>query len=117
MRFRPKVAASEFEAKVEKIRSWLTRGEAVQVVVMFRGREVAHPRLGRAILDRVAAMAADVGHIEHGPEMTGREMTMILGPERRSGGAGVREPRRPAPGSPGETRTLALPHVTGVLCL
>jgi translation initiation factor IF-3 len=48
---------------------------------MFRGRQIAHPELGKAVVDRVAADLADVSKIESEPKMEGKSMTMILTPK------------------------------------
>ena len=60
---------------------------------VFRGREMQHPELGRRILDRVAEEVAEVGRVEVMPKQDGRNMTMVLGPDRK---AAPKAPR-PAP--------------------
>jgi translation initiation factor IF-3 len=49
---------------------------------MFRGRQMAHPELGREVLQQVAAELEDVGKVEAEPNMEGRNMTMIIAPRR-----------------------------------
>jgi translation initiation factor IF-3 len=49
--------------------------------MMFRGRQVAHPELGKDVLDRVANDLADVGKIETDAKLEGKNMTMILAPK------------------------------------
>jgi translation initiation factor IF-3 len=53
----------------------------VKVTMMFRGRQVAHPELGQAVLERVAIALADVGKIESAGRLEGKSMTMILAPK------------------------------------
>jgi translation initiation factor IF-3 len=53
----------------------------VKVTMMFRGRQVAHPELGQAVLDRVATNLSDVGKIESAGRLEGKSMTMILAPK------------------------------------
>jgi len=50
------------------------------VTMMFRGRQIAHLDLGKAVLDRVAASLADVGKVESEPKLEGRNMTMVIAP-------------------------------------
>ena len=50
--------------------------------MMFRGRQMAHPELGREVLIRVAQALEDVGRVESDPLLEGRNMTMILAPRR-----------------------------------
>ena len=49
--------------------------------MMFRGRQVAHPELGKDVLDRVSSDLADIGKIEADAKLEGKNMTMILAPK------------------------------------
>ena len=51
---------------------------------MFRGREVQHPELGRKILDDVAELMEDIAILEAYPQLDGRNMTMVLGPDKKA---------------------------------
>jgi translation initiation factor IF-3 len=55
---------------------------------MFRGREMAHPELGRRILERVADRVSELAIVETAPRQDGRNMTMVLNPTRRPKGKG-----------------------------
>ena len=48
---------------------------------MFRGRQIAHLELGKAVLDRVSPRLADVGKVEMDAKLEGRNMTMVLAPK------------------------------------
>jgi translation initiation factor IF-3 len=50
---------------------------------MFRGREMAHPELGRRILERVAERVAEIAIVESAPKQDGRNMVMVLNPIRK----------------------------------
>jgi translation initiation factor IF-3 len=82
VKFRPGIEAHDFEFKVRHARRFLQEGDKVKATMMFRGRQVAHPELGREVLDRVAQAVEDVGRVEIEPTMEGRNMTMILAPRR-----------------------------------
>jgi translation initiation factor IF-3 len=49
---------------------------------MFRGREVAHPERGEIILNRLAEELADLAVVEQRPQQDGRNMTMMLAPQK-----------------------------------
>ncbi len=49
--------------------------------MMFRGRQIAHPDLGREVLMRVAEELEEVGKVEAQPKLEGRNMTMVLAPK------------------------------------
>jgi translation initiation factor IF-3 len=64
--------------KVNHIRTFLGEGHRVKVTVFFRGRQITHPELGQAMLDRVAGLLADIAVIEQGARLEGRHMSMML---------------------------------------
>lgn len=84
MKYRPKIGAGDFETKTRKVEGFLGEGHKVKVTIMFRGREMQHPELGRRILDRIAEHVIDVGKVEVMPKQDGRNMTMVLGPDKKA---------------------------------
>ncbi len=84
MKYRPKIGGGDFETKTRKVAQFLGEGHKVKITIMFRGREMQHPELGRRILDRVAEEVADVGKVEIMPKQDGRNMTMVLGPDKKA---------------------------------
>ena len=84
MKYRPKIGGGDFDTKTRKVEQFLSEGHKVKLTIMFRGREMQHPELGRRILDRVAEEVADLGKVEVTPRQDGRNMTMVLGPDRKA---------------------------------
>lgn len=84
MKYRPKIGRGDFDTKTRKVHQFLGEGHKVKITIMFRGREVQHPELGRRILDQVAEEVADVGRVENLPKVDGRNMTMVLGPDKKA---------------------------------
>ena len=80
MKYRPKIGVGDFATKTRKVEGFLSDGSKVKITIMFRGREMQHPELGRRILDRVADAVAHVGRVEVYPKQEGRNMTMMLSP-------------------------------------
>ena len=80
MKYRPKIGSGDFETKTRQLEKFLTEGSKVKVTIMFRGREIQYPQLGRKILDDVAESISHVGRVEVYPEQEGRNMTMLLTP-------------------------------------
>jgi translation initiation factor IF-3 len=58
----------------------LEKGNKVKVMVLFRGREITHPQLGKELLDNVAGDLAEQATVERPAGMEGRSMFMILAP-------------------------------------
>ena len=83
MKYRPKIGPGDFETKTRKVRGFLEHGSKVKVTIMFRGREVQHPELGRRILDNIAAEVEEVAKVEVYPRLDGRNMVMVLGPTKK----------------------------------
>ena len=83
VKFRPKIGVGDFDTKVRHIVDFLNDGHKVKVTLQFRGREMAHPELGARVLDNVAGQIADIGKIEAQARMDGRNMTMVLAPDKK----------------------------------
>ena len=83
MKYRVKIGKGDFDTKTRKGEEFLEEGHKVKITIMFRGREVAHPELGMKILDQVAAHNADLAKVEAAPKLDGRNMVMVLAPDKR----------------------------------
>ena len=81
MKYRPKIGGGDFSTKTRKVEHFLAEGHKVKVTIMFRGRELSHPELGREILQRVAAQLKDLVSIERDAKLEGKNMIMILAPK------------------------------------
>ncbi len=84
MKYRPKIGGGDFDTKTRKVHHFLEEGHKVKVTLTFRGREVYHPELGKKILDQVEEAVKDVGRVEIFPRIDGRNMTMVLAPDKRA---------------------------------
>jgi translation initiation factor IF-3 len=84
MKYRPKISGGDFDTKTRKVEKFLAEGHKVKVTLTFRGREVYHPELGKKILDQVEEAVKDVGRVEIFPRIDGRNMTMVLAPDKRA---------------------------------
>lgn len=83
MKYRPKIGPGDFDTKTRLVEKFLAEGHKVKVTIMFRGRESAHPELGRKILDRIVEKLGDTARVESAAKIDGRNMIMVLGPEKR----------------------------------
>lgn len=80
IRLRPKTGEHDIAFKMRDMRRFLDSGAKVKVRVAFRGREITHSEVGRAMLERIAGEMSDVATIEQRPRLEGRSMLMILSP-------------------------------------
>lgn len=83
IKYRPKISRGDFDTKTRQVEKFLSEGNRVKVTIMFRGRELQHPELGRRILDEVAEEMAEHAKIDMTPRMDGRNMTMMLVPKKK----------------------------------
>ena len=80
VRIRPKIDDHDLETKGRQAAKFLDAGDKVKMTVLFRGREMAHPDIGKGLLDQLADMLRPHGTIEQTPRLEGRTMTMMLNP-------------------------------------
>lgn len=78
LRVRPAIDDHDLSYRLEKGRKFLEQGHKVQVVCIFRGRQMAHPQLGFDVMRRVAAALEDISKVEAPPRRSGPRMTMLL---------------------------------------
>jgi translation initiation factor IF-3 len=78
LRVRPMIDKHDLEYRLKQGREFLEEGHKVQVVCVFKGRQMEHPEHGMRVMDEVAASLADVSKVESRPRMLGRRMTMLL---------------------------------------
>ncbi|MGE3445181.1 MAG: translation initiation factor IF-3 [Acidimicrobiia bacterium] len=97
MKYRPKISSGDFDTKTRKIAEFLDEGHKVKVTIMFRGREVFHPELGMQILDRIATTVAASAKVEAAAKLDGRNMTMVLAPDKKAQAKKAPTPKAPSP--------------------
>jgi len=83
VRFRPKIGGHDIEFKTRLIKKLLDEGDKVKVSVLFRGREITHPELGKELLEMVAKEIGEAATVEKAPGMDERRMIMILSPAKQ----------------------------------
>jgi translation initiation factor IF-3 len=91
VRLRPRTGQHDIDLKVRIVERLLSEGDKVKLSVMFRGRELSHPEVGREVLDKALSRLKEAATIEKAPGMEGRFLSVILIPV-----AG----KKPAPAKP-----------------
>ncbi len=82
VKFRPKIGKGDFDTKMRHLMEFIGDGHKVKVTLQFRGREMAHPELGRKILDDVIAAAGPTAKVENQARMEGRTMSLVIAPDK-----------------------------------
>lgn len=81
VKMRPGTDVHDYNFKLNHAKRFLEEGNKVKVTVVFRGREMAHTDLGRALLQRVVTDIAETGNVEQMPKQEGRALIMIIAPK------------------------------------
>jgi translation initiation factor IF-3 len=115
MKYRPKIGPGDFDTKTRQVAKFLEEGHKVKITIMFRGREVFHPELGKKILDRIAEQMDGMGKAEAVPRLDGRNMVMVLAPDKRAKqSAASKGPGHAGNGAAPGTRSTAAAGVPAV---
>jgi translation initiation factor IF-3 len=85
IKLRPKIGVHDYETKKGHVVRFLGQRAKVKVTIMFRGRETLHPERGRDLLLRLAEDVKELGSIEQQPLLDGRNMVMVLAPNKNVG--------------------------------
>jgi translation initiation factor IF-3 len=82
IKLRPGTDEGDYQIKLRNMLRFLKDGDKVKVTMRFRGREMAHPELGRNVLQRVEEDLAADGSVEQFPRLEGRQMVMVITPKK-----------------------------------
>jgi translation initiation factor IF-3 len=82
VRIEPKIGDHDLETKGRQAAKFLEAGDKVKISVLFRGRSITHPELGRELLIQLQEQLKDYGTVEQTARMEGRTMTMYFAPTR-----------------------------------
>ena len=76
------IDVGDFDTKVRNAKAYLEKGHKIKVTVRFKGRQLAHPELGKDVIMKFADRLSDVSTIEIQPKMEGRSMQLLLTPKK-----------------------------------
>ncbi len=81
VKLRPKTEEHDFQFKLKHIKRFIEGGDKAKVTIIFRGREMVHKHIGKAILDRILEELSEMVQLEQPSRQEGRNMVMILAPK------------------------------------
>lgn len=82
IKMRPAIDEHDFNVKARACERFLSDGDKVKAVIMFRGRELAHLDIGQKVLERLLERVKDISSVERPPKIEGRNMVMVLAPKQ-----------------------------------
>ena len=71
-----KISDNDLNIKVRKMREFLEDGDRVKILIVFRGREMAHKEIGQELLDKVLALMEDIAIVEGKAQFNGRNLSV-----------------------------------------
>ena len=82
VKFRPSTDDHDYEFKKNHIIRFLKRGNKVKAAVFFRGRQIVHKEIGRALINRLVLELDEVGAVEGVMKMEGPSLIAIFAPKK-----------------------------------
>lgn len=90
IRLGPFMSDNDLQVMIRRGHAFLTDNDKVRLIVKFIGRQIAHPEFGKSIMQRAIDGLSGVSKIERDPHFEGKQLIVILSPEKSSkGGSGV----------------------------
>jgi translation initiation factor IF-3 len=86
IRMQPKIDTHDLETKTKAISAFIGDGDKCKVTIRFKSRELAHPEMGKMVLDKILELLTEKGlsyQVESQAQMEGRTMSMLLGPRKK----------------------------------
>ncbi|MBQ3430026.1 translation initiation factor IF-3 [Candidatus Saccharibacteria bacterium] len=71
-----KISDNDLNIKLRKIKSFLEDGDRVKIMVVFRGREMAHKEIGQELLNKIFTLLGDEIIVEGKPQFNGRNLSV-----------------------------------------
>lgn len=84
IKFRPGTDESDYQVKLRNLIRFLEYGDKVKITLRFRGREMAHQKIGVDMLNRIKHDLIELAIVESFPlKIEGRQMIMVLSPKKK----------------------------------
>jgi translation initiation factor IF-3 len=80
MKFRINISAHDYQTKLQHAEEFLDENNKLRAILQFRGREVAHPEIGMALMHKIIEDLKGMSHVDTPPRHAGRSISMILSP-------------------------------------
>ncbi|HML95220.1 MAG TPA: translation initiation factor IF-3 [Thermodesulfobacteriota bacterium] len=88
IKFRPNIGGHDLDVKIGRIREFLEDENKAKIRIFFRGREIVHPEIGRALANKILERVADIGGIDMPPKLEGKNLIMVISPKKSTGQGG-----------------------------
>lgn len=83
IRFNPNTDKHDIEFKTKHLRQFLMEGHKVKAYIMFKGRMITHPEIGRKLMEDIVENLNDIGKLESPPKMEGKQLFAYFLPDKK----------------------------------
>ena len=73
-----KIGENDLNIKIRKINEFLEDGDRVKVMLVFRGREMAHKEVGVDLMNKIIEKLGDQVIVDGKSQMSGRNLTFMV---------------------------------------
>ena len=91
IKFRPNIGGHDLDVKVSRIREFLEDENKAKIRIFFRGREIVHPEIGRALANKILERVSDIGGIDMPPRLEGKNLIMVISPKKSTTAQGGKD--------------------------
>lgn len=88
IKFRPNIGGHDLDVKISRIREFLEDENKAKIRIFFRGREIVHPEIGRALANKILERVSDIGGIDMPPRLEGKNLIMVISPKKSTAQGG-----------------------------
>lgn len=78
MRLGLKIGTNDLAIKLRKINEFLDEGHKVKIMVVFKGREMAHQEIGYEMIEKITKLLPESAIIEQEPQLAGRNLSIVV---------------------------------------
>lgn len=81
LKMSPKISEHDYQVRVSQGVKFLSKGYKVKLTISFRGREIVHPELGKAVIDRFVTDMSELANTDGQVIRANRTLAVILNPK------------------------------------
>jgi translation initiation factor IF-3 len=78
MRLGLKIGENDLNIKIRKIKEFLNDGDRVKIMIVFRGREMAHKEIGGELAEKIIGLLGEEAIVDGKPQMSGRNLSFLV---------------------------------------
>lgn len=80
VKVKPNTDDHDLQVKLKHAREFIEKGNKVRLTCMFRGREMAHPEVGKKVIQKLIEGLSDIATPEAFPKQMGRSLSVTVSP-------------------------------------